>query len=81
MASKTSADTGKGAPHFVIELVAEPPGPDAHGRKAVERLRLGLKRLMRWYGLRVVKVAEVPDPAARTSASGARTSPPAGGHT
>ncbi|TWT41092.1 hypothetical protein RAS1_37840 [Phycisphaerae bacterium RAS1] len=43
-------------PDFLLELRAEPAGVDVFGRDPVYRLRVALKRLLRNFGLRAVRV-------------------------
>lgn len=60
---------------FIVTLRPEPNGPDAWGRDPAYRLRLFLKRALRWFGLRTLSVQDAPieTPSNAPSAGAERT--------
>jgi len=50
--------TDRPTPTFVVELQPTPAGRDEHGAGAYIRLRFILKRLLRQFGFRCVRVEE-----------------------
>ena len=52
------AEDAKNQQLFVVELKAEPPGHDRHGIEPVVRLRRLLKKALRGFGLRAVRIEQ-----------------------